>query len=466
MPAFTGARRVALLDMPPLLLDKLSGAAAAYGLRRLQNAYRGAAIRIRRSSDNAEMDIGFSANALDIVSLLKFVGGGDGSISTWYDQSGNGKHAVSTARPTLVSSGVLQTMNGKPAALFAGASYLTASAVTVPQPYSEYAVVSPTNTAVGIVAASTTGDSALYTEDSVVKTRSTGLAIFSTKVPIGVGVGNILSLVQNGASSLVCANGGYLNGTISTAGIIGLEIGSWQGGGLPYSGKISELIIFPSAHATEMRRWVEFSLMNAYGIRPMESYVLDGDSLTAGAESTGGNTYPAQFMASIPGANFSINDGVGGATLLDMASDAPTTIDNQVYALGQPVNLIVWGGTNDMYVTGGGYTPAQTYAHLKTYVAARKATGKYSRIVVMTSIPRESDTANRFAYNDLIRAGMQPGGDLLAAGASMLCDLQQLSAFDNANDVNDTNIYNGDLTHLTNTGYGLPAAALKATLGL
>jgi hypothetical protein len=41
------------------LLDTYSGAAAAYSLRLLDSSYVGSAIRVRRSSDNTEQDIGF-----------------------------------------------------------------------------------------------------------------------------------------------------------------------------------------------------------------------------------------------------------------------------------------------------------------------------------------------------------------------------------------------------------------------
>jgi len=100
------------------LLDTHNGAAAAYSLRKLRNGYYGNAIRVRRSSDNTEQDIAFDANGgLDTVSLLSFVGGGNGFVTTWYDQSGNGQHAVQTTaanQPYIVSAGVVNSLNNKP----------------------------------------------------------------------------------------------------------------------------------------------------------------------------------------------------------------------------------------------------------------------------------------------------------------------------------------------------------------
>jgi hypothetical protein len=102
----------------PLLLDTYSGAAAAYSLRKLRELYSGAAIRVRRSSDNAEADIGFDVNGeLDTIALLAFCGNGDGFVTTWYDQSGNGYDATQTTaanQPQIVSNGSVLTKYGKP----------------------------------------------------------------------------------------------------------------------------------------------------------------------------------------------------------------------------------------------------------------------------------------------------------------------------------------------------------------
>jgi hypothetical protein len=100
------------------LLDSYSSAAAAYSLRKLRTAYTGNAIRVRRSSDNGEQNIGFDANGnLDTASLLSFVGAGNGFVTTWYDQSGNTNlDAVQNSavnQPYIVQSGVLCTLNGK-----------------------------------------------------------------------------------------------------------------------------------------------------------------------------------------------------------------------------------------------------------------------------------------------------------------------------------------------------------------
>lgn len=104
----------------PFLLDRLANIQiAAYSLRLLKSSYTGSpAIRIRRSSDNSETDIGFTNSGdLDEAALIAFTGNGDGFVRTWYDQSGNNNHAINTntaAQPQLVFAGVVNKMNGRP----------------------------------------------------------------------------------------------------------------------------------------------------------------------------------------------------------------------------------------------------------------------------------------------------------------------------------------------------------------
>lgn len=106
-----------------LLLDTYT-ALAAYSLRKLRTAYSGSAIRVRRSSDNAEQDIGFSGEALDESALTTFVGANDGYITKWYDQSGGsqGDYAQTTASRQwqIVASGAVIKSGGIPAPTSAG----------------------------------------------------------------------------------------------------------------------------------------------------------------------------------------------------------------------------------------------------------------------------------------------------------------------------------------------------------
>jgi hypothetical protein len=92
------------------------GAAAAYSLRSLSRSYAGPVVTVRRSSDDAEDS--FTAGEVVDGTLAAFCGAGDGFVYQWWDQSGNGNHAVAPAdsnEPQIVDSGVVITEEGKPA---------------------------------------------------------------------------------------------------------------------------------------------------------------------------------------------------------------------------------------------------------------------------------------------------------------------------------------------------------------
>lgn len=86
-------------DAVTKLLDDIGtgGLVGAYSLRLIRAAYTGAAVRVRRSSDNAEQDIGFDANGdLDWADATTFASGGDLFVTKWYDQSTAGFDLVQT----------------------------------------------------------------------------------------------------------------------------------------------------------------------------------------------------------------------------------------------------------------------------------------------------------------------------------------------------------------------------------
>ena len=114
------------------LLDTYTGAAAAYSLRKLSSSFSGSAIRVRRSNDNAETDIGFNVfGELDTVSLAAHCGSSDGFVKTWYCQSGNANDATqtNTANQPKIYDGTtgVVTESGKPALFPDGTGFFNTS---------------------------------------------------------------------------------------------------------------------------------------------------------------------------------------------------------------------------------------------------------------------------------------------------------------------------------------------------
>jgi hypothetical protein len=113
-----GALSTLLLDLYP--------SHSAWGLSKLRTSYSGSAIRIRRSSDNVETDIGFSGVDLDTAAISSFVGSDSAFVRTIYDQEGSNHFTQTTPgnQPRIVNAGTLETDNGKPAIRFvAGSSH-------------------------------------------------------------------------------------------------------------------------------------------------------------------------------------------------------------------------------------------------------------------------------------------------------------------------------------------------------
>ncbi|BBB22254.1 glycosyl hydrolase, BNR repeat-containing protein [Abyssogena phaseoliformis symbiont OG214] len=106
----TGIGEIAEVDVTQL--------AVAYSLKDVNSDLATNAIRVRRSSDDTELDIDFDKYGnLDTQALLAFVGTGTGDtgyVSVWYDQTGNGQdmtQTVGTQQGVIVSDGIVQTIS-------------------------------------------------------------------------------------------------------------------------------------------------------------------------------------------------------------------------------------------------------------------------------------------------------------------------------------------------------------------
>jgi hypothetical protein len=98
-------------------------AAAAYSLRKVKASYSGNAVRIRRSSDDAEVNVAFdsdnkvsTSSSISVVSgtvtdttLGDFISGTDAFVHTWYDQAGSNNAVQATAgnQPKIAENGAL-----------------------------------------------------------------------------------------------------------------------------------------------------------------------------------------------------------------------------------------------------------------------------------------------------------------------------------------------------------------------
>lgn len=102
---------------------------AGFSFRKLSSDYTGYCCRIRRSSDDALLDIGFVNDVVDISAISEFVGSGSGYIKIFYNQGSVEANFIqenNSKQPRIVNAGTLETENGKICMRFLGGQVLTA----------------------------------------------------------------------------------------------------------------------------------------------------------------------------------------------------------------------------------------------------------------------------------------------------------------------------------------------------
>jgi hypothetical protein len=215
-------------------------------------------------------------------------------VNTWYDQSSNALHAIQTLtanQPRIVNAGVIDRVNGVPAILFTGSSYLTHNSF----PTSGFSGFSA-----NIVAKWTTVGSTLGSVQTLVDNNHTSAQGFEIQdrpdlsgkpVEFGITAGSSITVVRdnaqtgNGTSRILtfAANSstlaGYREGFAMTTSTISgtsyslqsrFTIGAWYNNGVIArytTGNISELIIVPfSLNASNERLGLECDQRYYYGV--------------------------------------------------------------------------------------------------------------------------------------------------------------------------------------------------------
>jgi hypothetical protein len=263
----------------PGVLDFAPGAAAAYSLRNLSSTYAGPVVTVRRSTDDAEAD--FTASEVSDGTLAGWAGA-DGFVKTWWDQSGNARHATqatTTAQPQIVDGGVLVTEGGKAAVRLDGVDdFLSIGTLGVSgnNPRSVFGVLSPDSYPaiagdpfLGVrEGASSAGQLFdLCIESGQLAIRINGNAIYADtsnnlqqrlwSVLFSSGLSDTIKVYKDGGTLA------YTSGSVQTVdtvdGLFAIGAGNPNHSDPFFHGTISELIIYPTDQ-TALRTRIEGSL--------------------------------------------------------------------------------------------------------------------------------------------------------------------------------------------------------------
>ena len=271
-----GVRRAAIAARRSPLDALAASIRAAYGLRRLVSSWTGPLITVRRSSDGASLDISAGADGwLDMAALIAFVGTASAFITKWWDQSGNGCHAVQStaaAQPRIVNAGVVDLIGGRPSLSLDGNRWMLSSVPAVAQPFSVVTVIQQADYSTGV-------NNRLFHSTSsnfIAGSGSNGTVIayagsYLESTPLTDGAAYGVAGIYNGASSHVRTNGlvatgdtgsGQLDAAVNlfTTGVSG------TGTGIKFTGNCSDLVFLGAALTTSASAGLISSLGLGRGI--------------------------------------------------------------------------------------------------------------------------------------------------------------------------------------------------------
>jgi hypothetical protein len=259
------------------LLSTYTGASAAYSLRALNGSYQGPLVRVRRASDNKEANIyAMYEGQIDIFALQSFCSGTNGFVTTWYDQSGNGRNAIQATagnQPQIVNGGTIITWLGKPAIDYLGGGtglqtssfssinasvFIAAQSATIGDDY--YIDGLSSNNRLGMYSTGTT-EYTLFTTDN-----GGGINITTVNKITPAGSANVLTFIKNSNNLKLFDNSfNIANITVSSDPLTLLTIGSRFNFQDSYSDFYREIIVYP-IDQTSNKTGIESNIMNYYNI--------------------------------------------------------------------------------------------------------------------------------------------------------------------------------------------------------
>lgn len=250
--------------------------------------------------------------------------------------------------------------------------------------------------------------------------------------------------------------------TYVVGGLAGFSNLQWR------NGCIGDILIFPGIHTKAQMDAISAVLAADSGlVKPC--YMFIGDSITEGLNlsSPTEQCWPKQTLKLLgldSSQVFYNNSAVPGWDLDQMIGDATAPGIGASYVSGVRGNLnvaIIFGGTNQMSLSGDNQSAAQAFAKLQTLCALYRSAN--CKVVVVTCLSRDatdggaSFDAKRLAFNALIRA----------AGATLydgLVDVELDSRIGTAAALG-TAYFQGDRVHLTKMGSAALAQDASPVLG-
>lgn len=465
---------------PPVAPNYINTAVAPYmlfGAQRVMAGYSGPLYRIRRDSDNAEMDVycQIAGDYPNYDEVNAWAGSAGLWVATVYDQTGNGRHIVNTILANQPRLDTSIKVAGCVPIVFDG--YGRSNSGGLPQ-----AQVAKSLTVGGLVGLVRNNMSYLMASQSQVSYNSTRYIAFRPEdnsvdtsgielqsgLLNGQRIGGLSSLDTWGAA-LEASNRRYfsMQGNANQAAtnpadvLQRMTIGD-KVGAIAFAGmyRMFALAVYNTALTATDGANTQQSLNNAFSVPAAAPYrvVFDGSSGMEGSGSTMLRNVVAQLSLTKRPEMF--NMGVHGQSLASIYSGRVARFSGR-YTSSRPCVFFEQGGANDLL---GSDTPATTLYNNTTTPLVSYLKGLGYKVVLCTIPPigtshslyttaRENE---RLAYNDLIRAN--------SAGADGVCDWASDPVMGGASSPDNLTYYTGDKQHPTSEGYARYAMLVRNSL--
>jgi hypothetical protein len=226
----------------------------------------------------------------------------DAFVKTWYDQSGNNRHATQTSissQPQIVSSGVIVTENGKPALSFDGSGdYLNVTSFNFSSSNYNTFVGSRTNTGDRIFGLAgqmyffgLAADNNYYLQASSSGYQSSTVTDFTTGQLLltGLNTGVSQSIFKNTSTTITSIFTSFVLPTVINS------IGNYLNGSSYTKGKLQEIVYY-NTNLTSSRGLIEDNINGYYNIF---THSLDSGSgyVTRWYDQSGNDNHATQSVA-------------------------------------------------------------------------------------------------------------------------------------------------------------------------
>ncbi len=384
----------------------------ACGVIKFVAAYSGPCLRVKRASDNTQLDIGFAASGgqsvVDAAAADTFIGASTGTIVKWYDQSGNGRDLSAGAfEPAWTAN----TVNGYRAVSFiniengsTSPSLELANSVVMDRgALTAVMIMQAPSPAQGASAYAIIGNPQDYTQAKLIISTNGGKLQDLPGTVYGSieGTASFMCISSGASAEAVTVNEAvYAGGAQASFATAGGAIGKYVGYTLmaDYLG----LILYNSALSANDVTALKLGTYANFKITPQlrDVFIPAGDSITAGADSHPVSPYWRMGYGSITRNYQVFSKAASGQTVAFFNTNYAANIA-PLYRAGAKNVIFFAAGTNDIETgsSAASLCASDGSGTIKNFCLAARATG--FKVIVATVLPRANTSLGAIPFNNI-----------------------------------------------------------------